>query len=93
MPNIRPSADIRNNYPEISRQCKETGQPVYITVNGKGDAALIDIAVLDELYARIDLYEKLSVGLRDIEQGYDSPTKNKKCCYLVIKKQGNYQLS
>lgn len=69
MPNIRPSADIRNNYPEISRQCKETGQPVYITVNGKGDAALIDIAVLDELYARIDLYEKLSVGLNDIEQG------------------------
>lgn len=69
MPNIRPSADIRNNYPEISRQCKETGQPVYITVNGKGDAALIDIAVLDELYARIDLYEKLSIGLCDIEQG------------------------
>ena len=69
MPDIRPSADIRNNYPEISRQCKETGQPVYITVNGKGDAALIDIAVLDELYARIDLYEKLSVGLRDIDKG------------------------
>ena len=68
MPDIRPSADIRNNYPEISRQCKETGQPVYITVNGKGDAALIDIAVLDELYARIDLYEKLSVGLRDIDK-------------------------
>lgn len=69
MPNIRPSADIRNNYPEISKLCKETGRPVYITVNGKGDTALIDIAVLDELYARIDLYEKLSVGLRDAEEG------------------------
>lgn len=69
MPIIIPSADICNNYPEISRQCKETGQPVYITVNGKGDAALIDISVLDELYARIALYEKLSVGIRDLEQG------------------------
>lgn len=58
MPTIRPSADVRNNYPEISRMCKETGQPVYITVNGKGDTAIIDIAVLDELFAKIDLYEK-----------------------------------
>ena len=69
MPNIRPSADIRNNYPELSRLCKETGQPVYITVNGKGDAALISIDALDELSARISLYEKLSVGIRDIEEG------------------------
>lgn len=69
MPNIRPSADIRNNYPELSRLCKETGQPVYITVNGKGDSALISIDALDELYARISLYEKLSVGIRDLEVG------------------------
>lgn len=66
---IKSSEDIRNNYAEISRICKETGKPVYITVNGKKDVALIDIAVLDELYARIDLYKKLSAGLHDIEQG------------------------
>lgn len=69
MPNIRPSADIRNNYPEISKLCKETGEPVYITVNGKGDSALIDIDVLDELYARIALYEKLAAGMKDISEG------------------------
>lgn len=69
MPMIKASADIRNNYPEMSRLCKETKQPVYITVNGKGDAALIDIEVLDELYARLALYEKLSVGLQDMQKG------------------------
>ena len=69
MPDIRPSADIRNNYPEISRLCKQTGKPVYITVNGKGDTAVMDIAALDELYARIDLDEKISAGLRDLEEG------------------------
>ncbi len=69
MPNIRPSADIRNNYAEISRLCKETKQPVYITVNGKGDSAIIDIAVLDELYSRLDLAQKLSVGVSDLNEG------------------------
>ena len=69
MPTIRPSADIRNNYPEISKLCKETQSPVYITVNGKGDTAIIDIAVLDELYARLDLYEKVAAGIRDIDEG------------------------
>ena len=69
MPTIRPSSDIRNNYQEISRLCKETGKPVYITVNGKGDTAIMDIEALDELYARLELYEKLTAGLKDLEEG------------------------
>ena len=69
MPTIRPSSDIRNNYQEISRLCKETGKPVYITVNGKGDTAIMDIESLDELYARLELYEKLTAGLKDLEEG------------------------
>ena len=69
MPTIRPSSDIRNNYQEISRLCKETGKPVYITVNGKGDTAIMDIEALDELYARLELYEKLTEGLKDREEG------------------------
>ncbi len=68
MPAIKPSAELRNNYSEISRLCKETGQPIYITVNGKGDSAIIDIAVLDNLYARLDLLEKLSIGIKDLNQ-------------------------
>lgn len=64
---IRPSAEIRNNYPELAKLCKETGAPIYITVNGKGDTALIDIETLEELYARINLFEKISIGLNDIE--------------------------
>ena len=70
MPTIRPSADVRNNFPELSRLCKETGEPVYITVNGKGEMALIDINILDELYARLDLYEKINLGIADIKEGH-----------------------
>jgi hypothetical protein len=31
---IRPSADLRNHYNEISRQCRENKEAVVITVNG-----------------------------------------------------------
>ena len=31
---IRPSADLRNHYNEISRQCREEKEVVIITVNG-----------------------------------------------------------
>lgn len=68
MPDIRPSADVRNNYAELSKLCKESKMPIYITVNGKGDTALIDIAVLDELYSRLELYEQLSIGLKDVNE-------------------------
>lgn len=75
MPNIRPSSDVRNNYKEISKLCKETGAPVYITVNGKGDTAIIDINVLDELYARLDLYAKLAESENAIKNGEFKPAE------------------
>ena len=34
---IRPSADLRNHYNEISKQCREKNEAVIITVNGRGD--------------------------------------------------------
>ena len=41
--NIRPSASIRQNYNEISKLCKQTGEPVYLTKNGEGDLVIMDI--------------------------------------------------
>ena len=38
---IRPSADLRNNYNEISKLCHETNEPVYITKNGYNDLVLL----------------------------------------------------
>jgi len=69
MPNIRPSSELRNNYQEMSKICKETKAPIYLTVNGKGDTALIDIEVLDGLYSRLDLFTKISEGLKNIDEG------------------------
>ena len=36
MMNIKPVAAIRKNYNEVSKLCKRTGEPVYLTKNGGG---------------------------------------------------------
>ena len=46
---IRPCADLRNNYNEISRICHETKEPMYITKNGTNDL----IVLSDEAYEDI----------------------------------------
>ena len=38
---IRPSADLRNHYSEISKLCKENKEAVIITVNGRGDTVVL----------------------------------------------------
>ena len=38
---IRPCADLRNNYNEISKICHKTMQPVYITKNGYNDLVIL----------------------------------------------------
>lgn len=46
---IRPCADLRNNYNEISKICHETKKPIYITKNGSNDLVILS----DEAYETI----------------------------------------
>lgn len=46
---IRPCADLRNNYNEISKICHETKEPIYITRNGTNDLVVLS----DEAYEKI----------------------------------------
>ncbi|MBR1847210.1 MAG: type II toxin-antitoxin system Phd/YefM family antitoxin [Bacilli bacterium] len=41
---IRASADIRTDYNSVIDECRQTGEPVYLTKNGQGDAVVMDIA-------------------------------------------------
>ena len=62
--NIRPSATIRQNYNEIARFCKETGEPVYLTRNGEGELVVMDI----ESFVRREKMLRLREKLLDIER-------------------------
>ena len=40
---IRASADIRTNYNAVIEECRQTGEPVYLTKNGQVEAVVMDI--------------------------------------------------
>lgn len=69
MPTIKSSADLRNNYNEISTFCHNYSEPVFITKNGKGDLAVMSIEAYEELTSRFELYGLLKEGLDDVATG------------------------
>ena len=73
MPNIRSSADLRNNYNEISSFCHTYSEPVFITRNGKGDLAVMSIEAYEQLLGRFELYGLIQKGLDDIQSGNTRP--------------------
>ena len=73
MPKIRSSADLRNNYNDISTFCHTYAEPVFITKNGKGDLAVMSIETYEELACRFELYSKLQEGLDDVAAGRTIP--------------------
>ena len=73
MPTIRPSADLRNNYNEISSFCHEYSEPVFITKNGKGDLAVLSIEAYERLCGKYELYRLIDEGLEDEKAGRVQP--------------------
>ncbi len=73
MPTIRPSADLRNSYNEISKFCHEYSEPVFITKNGKGDLAVLSIEMYEKLCGKFELYNLLNEGLQAEKSGSTKP--------------------
>jgi len=75
MPAIRPSADLRNNYNEISAFCHDYPEPVFITKNGTGDLAVMSIETYELLAGKSELYSLINEGLDRQKQGKVKPMK------------------
>ena len=73
MPAIKSSADLRNNYNEISTFCHTYKEPVFITKNGKGDLAVMSIEAYEEMTSRFELYGLIKEGLDDAANGNIRP--------------------
>lgn len=72
---IRPSADLRNHYNEISKLCKDNKEAVIITVNGRGDTVSLAYEEYKNMKARIELLEVLAEAEDDVRNGHVAPMK------------------
>lgn len=70
---IRPSADLRNHYNEISKQCHETRRPVIITKNGRGDTAVIGLQEYKQITSELELLRTLAEADEDVKYGRVEP--------------------
>lgn len=60
MPNIKPVSDLRN-YNEVLNDIA-VGEPVFLTKNGRGRYAILDIKEYEKLHAELKLLSELEKG-------------------------------
>lgn len=66
MPNIKPISDLRN-YTEVLNDVT-VGSPVFLTKNGRGKYAIVDIYDYERTQATIRLMNELEKGRRSGEE-------------------------
>lgn len=66
MPNIKPISDLRN-YTEVLQDVS-IGAPVFLTKNGRGKYAIVDIHDYDRTQATIRLMNELAKGRKSGEE-------------------------
>ncbi len=66
MPNIKPVSDLRN-YNEVLRDIA-VGEPVFLTKNGRGRYAILDMEEYEKMQAVIKLYGELAKGERSAKE-------------------------
>lgn len=69
MPNIKPVSDLRN-YNEVLRGIA-VGEPVFLTKNGRGKYAIVDMEEFEKTQATLKLLSELAKGDASAEEkGY-----------------------
>lgn len=69
MPNIKPVSDL-NNYNDVLKDIAD-GDPVFLTKNGRGRFAILDIDEYEKSQATIKLLSKLMEAEKAIKTGDD----------------------
>lgn len=68
MPRIIPIRDLKDTT-AISKMCRESDEPVYITKNGYGDMVIMSMKAYEEKLFLADAYTKLAEAEAEIKEG------------------------
>ncbi|PKL87104.1 MAG: prevent-host-death protein [Ignavibacteriae bacterium HGW-Ignavibacteriae-2] len=74
MPIIKPISDLRNKSNEISELAHNSGEPIFITKNGKGDLVVMSMSHYSKLQFKLDLLGKLSFAQNQKADGDNGKT-------------------
>jgi prevent-host-death family protein len=69
IPEVKPSAQIRNDYNNFSKLCHETQAPIILTKNGEADLVVMSIEAYQKSMARQRLGQILGKVDREIAAG------------------------
>lgn len=72
---VRPSADLRNHYNEISQECREKRTPIIITKNGKGDTVVMGLQDYNQMTAELELLRTLAEAEEDVINARVAPVQ------------------
>ncbi len=68
MPQIIPIRDLKNTS-EISKMCKESDEPIFVTKNGYGDMVIMSMKAYEEKMYLLDVYSKIAAAEEQISKG------------------------
>jgi prevent-host-death family protein len=69
MPVIKPLSALRHHANKLSQLCHDSGEPIFLTRNGRGDMVLMSVAAYDRLHTQLELHRLLDEAETDVAAG------------------------
>lgn len=72
---IKSASDLKKHMREVFDHLHQTGRPVVVTVNGRPDVVLLDVAVFEKTLKALNLAHLLAESEEDIRAGRTRPAR------------------
>ncbi len=72
---IKTVSDLKTKTGDIFKQLRRTGRPIIVTVNGKPDAVLINVAVFEKKLRALNLSALIADAETDVKERRTRPAR------------------